>query len=593
MDFDFDEVVRIYAALRAQAKSPQPPDPNKEVRICCLEGWCRACGEDLSGGEMCVFVSEVAPGRITVRGPSDYPTDDMMPSTRGNMRRLSNWDPFGLDDEPNQESATLHSECYRIFRRNCPDADALRRLLLAAIWRSPWKWAPKFGLNTNTDAASLAQLAATACHLPQLVSMPTELKRMVGQELLTQPSVLIRYHSTMSLAADSSRRPYDEQASMSISKAASWERGQGPSGEIEDLPPIIRITIDCQGVKRIERFAQRPEWDFRQSDTELYIMESQEALANVQVQFQSGLARLNYLGDGEATCLLPWDTPTPPAQEDLLAVRGRSANSSKVVRFSTIDVSKITGITFFLNYKIRFLLAQANRPNFWIHAHTPKAPSAISTFEYLYHTNRSGIMYYVPFPSSDRLTFFGVRNVRFPAYFQVLLRFEKAGDYVVGFESPQFPDCDDTVWPADDQLQFICGQTLSGKTDAAQSAFMSMAPLEHVVGIRLFAEVDSIISQGLLLEYENGAQRSLGECRVGIDTERAYANPVGFCIGRQPGDHCWMMEVRVDGQTEHKHGEGVWTCHEMRGNLICVIMREHSELYTDDADPGWNHPLAV
>lgn len=191
-----------------------------------------------------------------------------------------------MQDNQSLENATIHTDCFNLFRQSCKDDYAVHRLLLAAVWRSPWEGAPKFELAAAPDVAGLIRLAAKAGNLPQLESMPMELKCMVWQELSAQPSTITRFQSVISLAANSSRQDFCQEASISISRVASWERGEGPANEEEDLPPVVRITIDCQGVKRIERLAQKPDLISQQSDTELYIVENQEILADVEVQFQ-------------------------------------------------------------------------------------------------------------------------------------------------------------------------------------------------------------------------------------------------------------------------------------------------------------------
>lgn len=231
-------------------------------------------------------------GDVRVVGSQEYPArededEDDGSDMRAIRRPFFNWDPFGRLVKPtNNESATLHTECFNLFRRNCPDDKVAPRLLLAGRWRSPWEGAPKFILTVKSDVTSLIRLAAIACNLPQLEMMPMELKRLVFEELITQPCALTRYYSVVSLATDSCRQPLDEHFTMPIAKVAHWERGQGPPSAEEVLPPVIRIIIDSQGISRIERLAKRPEALSQPSDTELYIVESQEALKHVQVRFQ-------------------------------------------------------------------------------------------------------------------------------------------------------------------------------------------------------------------------------------------------------------------------------------------------------------------
>ncbi|KAL7932360.1 hypothetical protein V8C35DRAFT_308166 [Trichoderma chlorosporum] len=587
-----------FELLRPIPEPPGPPDPKRHVVL--LERWCRACGETFSSGESIVSVSEDDEA-IRVVCPQQFPGDqDRRLSPRESRRRsFFNWDRFDVTYEEEPESATIHTDCFNLFRRSCTDEQAIHRLLLAAVWRSPWAGAAKFEVATTYDVTGLIQLAAKACDMPRLETMPTELKGLVWQELITQPSTVTRYHSVMSLAADSSRQDFNQQATVPIGNVGPWERGQAPANEEQDLAPFIRITIDSQGLKRIERLAQRPELISQASDTELYIVENQADLESIKVQFQSGLARLKWVRYHDLDPV-PWDTPTPPDVDHLITtVHSNRPPSTRVAQFSTIDVSKITGITFFMTW-------EAQEPEFFIHAHTRNAPSARSTYDRLSAQDWSGVWYYIPFPSRDRLTSFGVRYTLepYPAVLQLLFHFEKAGDFAVGLPSPRNLQYDEKVWLVGDQLQLVCGLSQSGRAvtldahpkgldaefptpappigqqmpEVGGVAFVSWAPLEHVACVRTFTDEDAGICRGYLLEYENGAQRSLGECRVGIDVERAYVKPICLCINKSFNLRRWRLKVRVDGQWEHGHTEEGWSCHEMRGTLISWCMRGYHEL---------------
>lgn len=192
-------------------------------------------------------------------------------------------------------------------------------------------------------------------------------------------------------------------------------------------------------------------------------------------------------------------------------------------------------------------------------------------------------------------------------------RFEKAGDVMVGMHYDRFPNRIQTVWAASTKPQLICGLSQSGSVitlDAeadrsttldrpfrlpfgafvvpySHGGCLSWAPLENVARLRLFTDEDAGICRGLLLEYEDGGQRSVGECRVGLDVERAYERPVGLCIGRKSGFPRWSIRVRVDGQAEHTHPERNWQCYSMRGTLVSWQKRGFSTLKVDvDDDAG-------
>lgn len=619
---DWELAVQLPASPGGTVPSIEfPPELLKpDTCVVSLERWCRACGEPMNSGEsfVSVFLDD-DDGDVRVVGSQEYPArededEDDGSDMRAIRRPFFNWDPFGRLVKPtNNESATLHTECFNLFRRNCPDDKVAPRLLLAGRWRSPWEGAPKFILTVKSDVTSLIRLAAIACNLPQLEMMPMELKRLVFEELITQPCALTRYYSVVSLAADSTRRPLDEQFTMPIAKVAHWERGQGPASEEEVLPPIIRIIIDSQGISRIERLAKRPEALSQPSDTELYIVESQETLKHVQVQFQSGLARLRHWGDGKALSLLPWDTPSPPVVEHLLSPTAGRPSHARVMQFATIDGSKISGITFFFTWANHYASPRPAGPQFFMHAHTPKEPSARSTFDrLLYSQDWAGVWNYVPFPHNDRLICFGLEHES-DTNLKVLFRFEKAGDVMVGIQYDRYPNRTQTVWAASSKPQLICGLSESGSVitlDAeaersttldrsfrlpfrqtvvpySHGGCLSWAPLEHVARLRLFTDEDAGICRGLLLEYEDGGQRTVGECRVGLDVERAYERPVGLCIGRKSGFSRWSIRVRVDGQAEHMHSERNWQCYPMRGTLVSWQKRGFSTLKVDvDDDAG-------
>lgn len=82
---------------------------------------------------------------------------------------------------------------------------------------------------------------------------------------------------------------------------------------------------------------------------------------------------------------------------------------------------------------------------------------------------------------------------------------------------------------------------------------------------------------GMLLEYDNGAQRSLGQCRIGIAPAKSYTKPSRICLQRRlyskPGISVELQAtvVQVTERDECGHdgdGEGDgWDCSPMCGDL--------------------------
>ncbi|KAH6604932.1 hypothetical protein Trco_006639 [Trichoderma cornu-damae] len=556
------------------------PEPSGHIH---LQQQCSACGDAFSCKE--AFVSVLRSGdSVTVVGSYEFPfgrgaTDALNDRTGRTFTHCRPCVPC--------ESATIHADCFDLFRRSCTHAKGLHRLLRAAVWRSPWHGAPKFKVCPEVDVHGSMLLAARACHLPELASMPPEIMCMIWRDAFAQPSLLGRYQSVVALAAESCDQDPDQQTSLSVCNVASWERGGRPLVEERDAPPFIRITIDRRGVRRIERLVQRPEFLHRRSDTELYIVETREAMAGVDVLFQSGLARLD-LARTEVD-LRPWDTRTPPPLESL-SVRPAI---SKSIQFATIHLARITGITFFMSAKSGTVFA--------IHTHTSQAPSAVPTFSRLSkHQQWQACWIHVPFTSGDRLTHFGVRHVDSTSWHILVmktpscrfrfrgrtcpnttqLRFEKAGDYIIGPHFEKDEEVQDSIWPVEDQLLLVCSISRTGSVLALNAfpqrsgtavppfaqidqirlppaftqAFFSSAPLENVVRLRVFTD-HAKCCRGLLLEYEDGSKRSVGECRIGVDRQRVYRSPACICIFQEATE----LYIKACYRLEHKHVAGDWT----------------------------------
>ena len=100
----------------------------------------------------------------------------------------------------------------------------------------------------------------------------------------------------------------------------------------------------------------------------------------------------------------------------------------------------------------------------------------------------------------------------------------------------------------------------------------SYASLDKVYSVQVFYQRDWEHCQGLLIVYEGGAQRALGQCRVGWDPYLTYIRPSVLCTAPRdprPNLQGHQFEVRcVLGHELHKH-QGYWRCYPMRGILQC------------------------
>lgn len=117
-----------------------------------------------------------------------------------------------------------------------------------------------------------------------------------------------------------------------------------------------------------------------------------------------------------------------------------------------------------------------------------------------------------------------------------------------------------------------------------RDALFSSAPLERVRCLSIFNDKETGFCRGILLEYDNGAQRSLGQCRLDIDPVEYSTRPAGICFRRETHligpqhsipsnfilgnpDSRRVTTVKSTGTDEHTHDEEGWTCVPMKGEL--------------------------
>ena len=99
----------------------------------------------------------------------------------------------------------------------------------------------------------------------------------------------------------------------------------------------------------------------------------------------------------------------------------------------------------------------------------------------------------------------------------------------------------------------------------------SSASLEGVVRARTFLRQNDDC-RAIVLEYSNGSQRAMGDCRLGIDPVEIWNTPTCICIfkttynPRPLAVALQVVKVRFS-EREHQHTEPGWTCHAMRGNI--------------------------
>lgn len=103
-------------------------------------------------------------------------------------------------------------------------------------------------------------------------------------------------------------------------------------------------------------------------------------------------------------------------------------------------------------------------------------------------------------------------------------------------------------------------------TGAVREILHSVARLEGLVRVSIYQSRDSGFCAGLLMEYEDGAQRALGSCRLGVDPVTTCSQPTHVCFSSTTltDPDITYPVARVEALTQeegkdHTHPKG-WTC---------------------------------
>ncbi|UPK99219.1 hypothetical protein LCI18_010154 [Fusarium solani-melongenae] len=250
-------------------------------------------------------------------------------------------------------------------------------------------------------------------------------------------------------------------------------------------------------------------------------------------------------------------------------------------RYYNTSLDQTTGLTFFFKSS-RF---------YGVHSHTAKMPSAVDFLERLPYPVRSRLSWvYVPLPPNDDIVAMGVRGGRRRV---IMIRKRLSGEIFVGsLLGPQPPQYGLLESPP---LAFVFNQIpvrhvngfgvvvrndsssdnfiqvpppqlrTSPPPEVAEETLHSVAPLEGLVRVSIFQARIPGFCVGLLMEYRDGAQRTLGSCRLGLDLVTTCSEPTHICVlstiltGRGIHYPTARVEVTNEGEPHNHHPEG-WIC---------------------------------
>ncbi|KAL7947835.1 hypothetical protein V8C42DRAFT_363409 [Trichoderma barbatum] len=536
-----------------------------------------------------VHRSSIDPASYRCSPPFSFPSRDLMTTfvVSPNDVRTAFCDAYECQkcsDSP--EAAAVHQACYEIFMHECRagDREVLhRRLLILALWRRPWREAQPLFLPSRLDRHALHGVAGLF-GLPQLRELPDELLEMIRRYSANSPfwqSIsALRMAKYVSDTIDETHK----SKVVALRYVDSWERG-GKLRKSETLPPSIRLTMDSDGINKIERLISYPQYSRDNYTHAAYIVGAGNSMAisEMEVELIDNHLRLKLPPDGTIPHI--WNTPNPPS---LLSCN-----------MSPFEPSETWSRLF--------------------------AVESDSTKDVSLGVQRNLIWLYLPIPEGDRLTVVGVRQQHdLPSCH--LFQSEKAGDVIIGARGSSFrDDCLGRGSP----LTFIYGEPNRGDmaprvelvgayfgtepwatgdlllpenfpidkyepspiTEGAflQAVYFSWAPLDGVESTLIFRDENTGCCQGILFNYLNGGSRAIGECRLHFDPAQRVAAPTLLCVQTESRPTNWNRNLLLyrtrttfhhsrqhdhHHHHEHKHEQRVgdgwsidseWKCYPMAG----------------------------
>jgi len=259
------------------------------------------------------------------------------------------------------------------------------------------------------------------------------------------------------------------------------------------------------------------------------------------------------------------------------------------------EMDSITGLTFFfISSRLRSL-----------HVHHSGEPSAQNTFDQSFpnRPRSMAVWIHLPVAKRDRVLLIGIREGPERWCRCIVVRTELAGDVSIG-EATDGP-FRDYVLGASAPLTLIHGDPkpsipvrflgvycrisadpagdlpqpprlpLPSKNPIGEDAYLSWAPLGGVSSVEVFYDESDGTCRGILLHYQHGGARSLGQRRIHVDPTRIVMGPARVCFkleskpARYNGvalkAHVKFQETFLTDGGNGELGDGSWKSHKMEG----------------------------
>lgn len=185
------------------------------------------------------------------------------------------------------EPTTFHHDCIRLFfqrsRLNVPET--FERLHTIGSFRSPWPRAELLRLrDKRPDSSATFREVVSKIGIPRLRDMPQEILEMIQH--LTPNAQIWRFTRTIDAACSVVLTP---RKKLKLGTIDLLERGKRPSIGLSSGETFVRIILDLDGIRLIERLDGRPKQCYNVSGDTAYIVEPEQALSEISVVLKVGV----------------------------------------------------------------------------------------------------------------------------------------------------------------------------------------------------------------------------------------------------------------------------------------------------------------
>ncbi|KAJ3474782.1 hypothetical protein NLG97_g9699 [Lecanicillium saksenae] len=440
------------------------------------------------------------------------------------------------------ECSVVHIDCFKIYTSVAGnDPDALRYLWFFSLWRQPWDRSMTVQKMRPLPREGFLCSKPAVRYTFEKLGMPNFLTRLPWEIISTifdfsRDAQLWRAARAVTIAFERREHDQAQQALVPVLDIKSWQRDEDPPELLESstkVDELVRFTIDSQGINQIERIERSPELQLSHSTQhQEYVAAEQDLLKSVKVFFKNGRARL-VLPEGHPG-FTTWNMPRhpPPPRRSAGLTDGISDwvdNGTPLTRmcgdlipanrFEITYIKGATGITFIFD---KNFLAH-------LHAHTPKAPvaklphdthvlkqlggSAMEQFSQL-------AWVYLPLPP-------GIHQAS--GYSLPWLPHAVTGPMYTCFGGYSTKPVSEIRYS--EKIRNVPMEMTFPQAEAFR--LTSYAPLDDVVRLDLVEEPTNGTLRGLYFYYKNGAQRVVGQYRLGYHKLKTYLNPKCLCLRRE------------------------------------------------------------